>query len=124
MNIKVRKMQTRLTLKPGQNGTKKWLEKYGDKLVTVRYRYDEENKKRFKTVELIVEESHWTPTGKAVMDMRDRLGIQVAGYETSIRNEVKRAGGIWRPRQKLWELSYSQILRLGLESRIVSVDEK
>ncbi len=95
--------------------------------MTVRYRYDEESEKRFKTVELIVEESHWTPpcvTDKAVVNMTDRLGIQVAGYETNIRNQVKRAGGIWRPRQQLWELSYSQILRLGLESRIVSIDEK
>jgi len=120
-------MQTRLTLKPGQNGTRKWVEKYGDKLVSVRYRYDEKSNKRFKTVELIVEEIHWTPTGvtgKRVVNMTDRLGIQVAGYETSVREQVKRAGGIWRPRQQLWELSYSQILMLGLESRIVSVGEK
>jgi len=31
----------RLILRPGQNGTKKLLEKYGDRLVSVRYRYDE-----------------------------------------------------------------------------------
>ncbi len=86
--------------------------KNGDKIVTMRYRYDEA--------------SHWTPTSmtdKAAENMTDRLGIQVAGYETNIRNQVKRAGGIRRPRQQSWKLSDSQILKLGLESRTVSIDE-
>ncbi|HXG29426.1 MAG TPA: hypothetical protein VNJ47_11350 [Nevskiales bacterium] len=32
--------KTRLTLKPGQNGTRKLQDKYGDRLLAVRYRYD------------------------------------------------------------------------------------
>jgi hypothetical protein len=47
-------MKTRLKLKPGQRGTKKLLTQYGDRFVGVRYRYDAKQKKRFKTVELIV----------------------------------------------------------------------
>jgi len=35
-------MKTWARLKPGQNGTKKIVEKYGDALVCVRYRYDSE----------------------------------------------------------------------------------
>lgn len=35
-------MQARLKLKPGQNGTKKHLARYGERLVCVRYRYDVE----------------------------------------------------------------------------------
>ncbi len=54
-------MQTRLSLRPGQKGTKKLVVKYGDRLVAVRYRYDAEQKRRYKTVELIVEESPWSP---------------------------------------------------------------
>ncbi len=34
-------MKTQTHLKPGQKGTKRLLEKYGDTLVCVRYRYDE-----------------------------------------------------------------------------------
>ena len=121
-------MQTRLSLKPGQNGTKKWVEKYGDKLVAVRYRYDEKKKKRYKTVELIVEDSHWTPIVEAEFVTRsysstDQIGIRVEGYETGIRAQVKEAGGIWRPRQKLWELPYSKIVELGLE-RCIEPEEK
>ena len=41
-----------LHLKPGQRGTKRLLAEYGDRLVCVRYRYDAERNKRFKTVAL------------------------------------------------------------------------
>jgi hypothetical protein len=34
---------------------------YGDKLVCVRYRYDTESGRRFKTIEIIVEEKEWAP---------------------------------------------------------------
>ena len=54
-------MKTRLTLKPGQKGTGRLVNIYGDRLVRVRYRYDEERKRRLKTVELIVEETDWNP---------------------------------------------------------------
>ena len=47
-------MRTGVKLKPGQRGTKKLAAQYGDRLVCVRYRYDEKLKKRFKTVELIL----------------------------------------------------------------------
>ena len=54
-------MRTRLHLKPGQKGTKQLLTQYGDRLVCVRYRYDAQRKKRFKTVELIIAEREWEP---------------------------------------------------------------
>jgi hypothetical protein len=34
-------METRLTLRPGMPGTKKLVARYGDRLVCVRYLYDE-----------------------------------------------------------------------------------
>jgi hypothetical protein len=46
---------------PGQPGTKALLKTYGDRLVCVRYRYDRAQRKRYKTVELIVEEAAWDP---------------------------------------------------------------
>jgi hypothetical protein len=46
-------MRIRLTLKPGQEGTKQLTEKYGASLVCIRYRYDKKRGKRWKTVELI-----------------------------------------------------------------------
>ncbi len=58
-------MNTKLTLKPGQRGTKKLLKKYGNRLVCVRYRYDEEKKLRYKTAELVVDVTSWLPGGDA-----------------------------------------------------------
>ena len=49
-------MRIFLHLEPGQKGTRQLLSQYGDRLVCVRYRYDAQQKKRFKTVELIVAE--------------------------------------------------------------------
>ena len=46
-------MRTLLHLEPGQKSTKQLLAQYGDHLVCVRYRYDAQRKKRFKTVEFI-----------------------------------------------------------------------
>ena len=54
-------MKTRLILKPGQRGTKSLVEKYGDALLYVRFRYDAKLRKRLKTIELVVEKTDWTP---------------------------------------------------------------
>src|SRR6266545_4143501 len=53
--------RVRLHLKPGQKGTKQLLAQYGDRLICVRYRYDAQRKKRFKTMELLVAERDWEP---------------------------------------------------------------
>ncbi|MGE0825878.1 MAG: hypothetical protein AB7G75_09705 [Candidatus Binatia bacterium] len=47
-------MRTCLTLQPYQGGAKQLQALYGDRLVRVPYRYDEQRKKRIKTVGLIV----------------------------------------------------------------------
>ncbi|MDA3873349.1 MAG: hypothetical protein PF795_05260, partial [Kiritimatiellae bacterium] len=54
-------MKTKLTLRPGDRGTKKLAEFYGDRLVAVRYRYDEVTRKRIKTAEIIVDEAECPP---------------------------------------------------------------
>ena len=79
-------------------------------------------KRRYTTVEVIVGEGEWEKDeviAKTPRNDTDRIGIRVAGYELAIRQQVKEAGGLWRPRQQLWELPYSQIVELGLEDRIV-----
>jgi hypothetical protein len=60
-------VQARLKLKPGQNGTKKLLARFGERLVCVRYRYDEARRQRFTTVELIVAQAPWTPRPRACL---------------------------------------------------------
>jgi len=48
-------------LKPGKKGSKALVEKYGEDLVCVRYRYDEASRTRLKTVDIIVEKKQLTP---------------------------------------------------------------
>jgi hypothetical protein len=43
-------MKTLLVLQPGNRGTRKLWAEYGQRLVCVRYRYDERLKRRLKTV--------------------------------------------------------------------------
>jgi hypothetical protein len=111
-------MRTLLHLKPGQKGTKQLLTPYGDRLVCVRYRYDAQRKKRFKTVELIVAEREWEPPPPRFA--ADAIvGVRVGFAEVEIREQVKQAGGKWDRSRKVWELRYDHVVALKLEARIV-----
>ena len=111
-------MKTRLTLKPGQNGTKKLVAKYGRKLVAVRYRYDPDHRVRLKTVELIEEELAWDPVVRGLKP-GDLVLLRLAFNEEGLRKSVKGAGGMWLPERKVWQLSYRMTQFLRLEDRIV-----
>lgn len=113
-------METRLSLAPGQNGTKKLLARYGERLVRVRYRYDAERKLRLKTVELIVESVAWNPRPRnRRRQPHDLVGVSIGYGETELRRRIQAAGGIWRPRQRLWEIDWKSVRELGLEGRVV-----
>jgi hypothetical protein len=115
-------MRTRLTLRPHQRGAQQLLAQYGNRLVCVRYRYDEQQKKRFKTVELIVEEREWEPCSPQ-RAAESLVRIRVAWPEVEVRQQVKRAGGKWHPQPGVWELRYDRVIALGLEERIVGDGE-
>jgi len=111
-------MQIRSTIHPGQRGAKKLLTQYQDRLVCVRYRYDEQRQKRLKTVELIVEEEAWEPTPPQPQE--DALvAIRLAPPEIRWRKEVKQCGGRWDPQRGVWEVRYKHVAALGLTARIV-----
>jgi hypothetical protein len=107
-----------LHLKPDQKGTKQLLAQYGDRLICVRYRYDAQQKKRFKTVELLVAECDWEPP-RPRFARHLIVGLRVAFTDVAIRNRVKRAGGTWHPERKVWQLRYDCVVALGLTNRIV-----
>ena len=122
MNKKHR-LPVRLTLAPGQRGTKKLAQQYGERLVCVRYRYDEPGKRRYTTVEIEVASKDWEPASRPAPVLpapSDRMGVRIQFEETELRNQVKQVRGIWRPRQRFWELTYAQVCVLGLQGRIVT----
>ena len=114
-------METRLTLRPGQNGTKKLLERYGERLVRVRYLYDPQAGRRLKTVELIVESIAWRPRHSRRRD-DEIVAVRIAYQETDLRERAKRLGAVWRPAQKLWEITWRDAKRLGIGNRVMPQD--
>ena len=115
-------MKTRLILKPGQKGTKRLANIYGDALLCVRFRYDEETGKRLKTVELIVEESRWTPPpSRYAAD--DIVSLRIEASNMSLRTQAKSAGAKWNPEKQLWFVTYGKIFGTALEKHI-QVDAK
>jgi hypothetical protein len=112
-------MRIRLTLHPHQRGAKQLLAQYGNRLVCVRYRYDEQHKKRFKTVELIVEERAWDPDADK-WQADSLVPVRVTVTEFALRQQIKRVGGKWNPQRGVWEVRYDHVRALGLTDRIVA----
>ncbi|MBS1789380.1 MAG: hypothetical protein JST85_16765 [Acidobacteria bacterium] len=104
-------------LKPGQPGTKRLVAQYGQTLLNVRYRYDAEQCKRFKTVELIIEESFWQPPVKSISG-DEIVGLRVGIKEVDLQRKVKAAGGKWNYNRRVWEIRYDQVVKLELTDRI------
>ena len=92
----------------------------GDSLICVRYKYDPIKGRKLKTVELIVEEKPWGKN-KNRIPANKIVSIKVDYGEKNTGILVRRAGGVWNRKKRLWELSYMTVMNLGLEDRIVKV---
>lgn len=104
--------------KPGEPETIKLQRIYGDDLVCVRYKYDYKKKKRYKTVELLVDEKDWEPV-KSDRYCHKRVYVQINRYEKILQKKIKEAGGIWSHKKRLWKLPIQTVRDLNLEERIV-----
>ena len=114
-------METRATLRPGQKGTQKLVDHFGERLVRVRYLYDAEAGRRYKTVELIVSSSPWRPRQRHPRRRdEDIVAVRIAFHEAELRERAKRLGAVWRPAQKLWEITWLDAKRLGISDRVVA----
>ena len=116
-------MEARATRRPGQQGTRKLAQEFGDRLIFVRYRYDAERRRRFTTVELIVDESPWTPPSPISPPVAptpgELVGVRIDVSEGTLRRKVKDAGGRWEPRRGLWLLPMRRARALGVRQRLV-----
>ena len=114
-------MEIRLTRRPGQPGTRKLVQRFGERLVCVRYRYDAQKNCRYKTVELIVETVLWRPRiRRARRCDEEMIAVRIAYAETELRERAKRLGAIWRPQQRLWEMRWLDAKRLGISDRVLA----
>ena len=114
-------MEVRATLRPGQKGTRKLLQRYGTRLVCVRYLYDAQARRRHTTVELIIASADWKPRARISRRRDDDIvAVRIAYHETDLRERAKRLGALWRPAHKLWEITWRDAKRLAIADRIVS----
>jgi hypothetical protein len=102
------------------------VEQYGDALMCVRYRYDTKNHKQYKTVEIIVSESEWTPPPAKYPDGA-LVPLKIGIKETVLQEQARAVGGRWDKQQKVWLVPYGCIAGTKLEKLIVveaSKDDK
>jgi len=111
-------MKAEKTLLPGEPGTKKLVEQYGQDLVYVRYRYDAEHDLTVKTVELIIDKR---PRRKhpQYIPKNKRMPLRVDYGEVEIGRQIRAAGGIWNREEQAWKLAYQKVLELGLGDRLI-----
>ncbi len=112
-------MKTKRILQPGQPGTKKLLTRYGNNLICVRYRYDDEQHMVLKTIEIVVDRKPWNPRSKKIPNTQ-MICLKIEYDEIDTRNQVKAAGGKWDPKRRVWQLCYGKVIELGMVGRIVS----
>ena len=107
-------MEITKTIQPGEMGSKQLYQQYGEQLVCVRYRVDRFLKKRYTTVELIVDEKPYFSQRPAI-----NVWVKINYDEVELRQQVKSAGAKWLTEQKLWEMDYEIARKLRLLKRIV-----
>lgn len=111
----------------GDKGSKRFLKKWGDQLLRVRYREDEESGRAITTLEIIVEERAKLGKNKrqtAYLSVKSRtiVGVQISIDELELRARVKAAGANWDNHKKLWLMSYDDAITLALKTRIEYFD--
>jgi hypothetical protein len=105
-------------LKPGQKGTQRLVAEFGEALVCVRYRYDEQTGDNVTTAEIIVDRR---PRKKPLYLDADLVAVAVAYEEMALREKLKAAGGRWDPEEKYWKVRFGSIRRdQALVDRIVT----
>ena len=111
-------MKTKRVIRTGKAGTKRLQKLYGDQLICVRYKYDYTRNRKYKTIELIVEDKEWAPKDNDPYLKKVRK-FKLYFNEVNLRQKVIACGGIWNNTGKYWELDLRNIIKLNLEKRIV-----
>lgn len=99
-------------LVPGQAGTLRLVEQYGDALVCVRHRHDEHELYRWTTVELVVDQ-------QPIRGGSDPyLWVRIARDEHDLQKAVRQTGGRCSPTGDDWQVRRSVVRTLGLGHRV------
>lgn len=99
-------------IRPSQRGAIKLARSYGPELLCVRYRENPEGTERLTTVELVVE--------RVVIQKREDpiVSFKIMQDELELRRLAMSRGARYNGRTYMWQLRRSEVLRMGLKSRI------
>ena len=105
-------------IKPSERGAIKLARLHGNELLCVRYRENPDGTERLTTIELVVV--------RAVIQKRDDpvVSFKLKQDEVELRRLVMAKGAKYDGKNYMWKLRRSEVLRMGLRSRIaVTIDE-
>lgn len=113
-------------INPGKAGSKKYLQRYSNRLLCVRYRYDEANQQQLTTIEYIVDRK---PCPKLNPETQRELFphpnrhvlVEIEFHEQVLRKQVKQHGGKWLKDKRMWKLPCHKALDLGLQRRMQEI---
>lgn len=105
-------------IKPGQPGAIKLTRRHGAELLCVRYRENSDGTERLTTIELLVERS-------VIQKRQDPIvSFKIKQDEKELQRRAKAVGAQYDPKTHMWMLARSEVLRLGLRSRIAVTQEE
>lgn len=84
------------TYLPDQSGAKRFALRYGGQLVCVRQRLSADGKRRYTTVELLVESHLVTPRQPTL------VALSIPPSDRDTRALLLACGADWQPRQRYW----------------------
>jgi len=113
-------MEVEKTLRPGSDGTRRYVERFGNRLVCVRHRVDRQQGLRYTTVELIVDHRPCNARRKPRPEAGtpEQFPVRINYQEYALRRQVREAGGQWDPQHRVWLLSADAVGRLNLRDRV------
>ena len=103
------------TMSPTQPGALKLAQLHGDALVCVRYRHDAQGRRRYTTVELVVEIVP-VRTKSTAADL-EIVGVKVDYNEKELQSVVRKNGATWDRQAKVWRMPRKVAKELGLLKR-------
>lgn len=108
------------TLWPPQPGTLPWRDRFGDRLVCVRYRHDAHSAHRYTTVELLVDHA---PV-RVVRSRRKAWELRMAPIKPALRRALRQAGAEWDPETEVWRLTLTMARKLGITGTVQRAERK
>ena len=115
------KMRVIKKLNAGKPGTKIYQHQYGENLLCIRHRKNDETGETLVTVEIVVQRklSRNLFNLQAYLERDPDVEVLIGYEEHELRQKAKNAGARWDQKSRRWKMPYSSTVKLGLINRIV-----